>query len=452
MMPTLPAELLPFIVEFQPLFSQSVWKHAQTLLVGAILALGKRTVTACLRVMGKSDDQHFQNYHRVLNRAQWSMLTASRLLLRLLVATFAPTDELVFGLDDTIERRRGEQIKAKGIYRDPVRSSRSHFVKASGLRWLSCMLLARVPWAGAVWGLPFLTALCPSERYYAEQGRQHQKLTERAWQVIALVARWWPERALVFVTDSSFAVFVLLDQVSRLKNVSVLTRLRLDAQLYDFAPPRQAGQPGRPRRKGARRPSPQQRLADPTTPWKKVKIENWYGGGEREVEVYSETCLWGTTGKPYVPLRWVLVRDPLGAFEPQAFLSTQMQHTPEQILTWFVRRWRMEVTFEEARAHLGVETQRQWSDLAIARSTPVLFGLFSLVTLCANALLKDETKVVRTAAWYAKAQPTFSDALAWVRRCLWRSCHFQMSYLEADIVKIPRSLLERLTDAVCYAA
>jgi hypothetical protein len=112
----------------------------------------------------------------------------------------------------------------------------------------------------------------------------------------------------------------------------------------------------------------------------------------------------------------------------------------------------MEVTFEEARAHLGVETQRQWSDLAIARSTPVLFGLFSLVTLCANALLKDETKVVRTAAWYAKAQPTFSDALAWVRRCLWRSCHFQMSYLEADIVKIPRSLLERLTDAVCYAA
>lgn len=149
---TLPAELLPLIVEFQPLFSKSVWKNAQTLLVGAILTMGKRTVTACLRVMGKSDDQHFQHYHRVLNRAQWSTLAASRLLLRLLVATFAPTGELVCGLDDTIERRRGAKIKAKGIYRDPVRSSHSHFVKASGLRWLSCMLLTTVPWASAVCG------------------------------------------------------------------------------------------------------------------------------------------------------------------------------------------------------------------------------------------------------------------------------------------------------------
>lgn len=451
-MPTLPAELLPLIVEFQPLFSKSVWKNAQTLLAGAILALGKRTVTACLRVMGQSDDKHFQNYHRVLNRAQWSAMTASRVLLRLLVATFAPTGELVFGLDDTIERRRGAQIKAKGIYRDPVRSSHSHFVKASGLRWLSCMLLAPVPWANAVWGLPFLTVLCPSERYYAEQGRQHQKLTERAWQVISLVARWLPERALVFVTDSSFAVVVLLDRVTQLKNVSLITRLRMDAQLYDFAPERQPGQKGRPRRRGARRSSPEQRLADPRTKWEQLEVENWYGGGKREVEVYSETCLWGTPGKPYVPIRWVLVRDVQGEFEPCVLLSTELAHEPLQMLTWFVRRWRMEVTFAEARAHLGMETQRQWSDLAIARTTPVLFGLFSLVTLMANRLVQDEATVIRTAAWYAKEQPTFSDALALVRRCLWSSCHFQMSQLEADIVKIPRSLLERLTDAVCYAA
>lgn len=451
-MPTLPAELLPLIVAFQPLFSKSVWNNAQTLLSGAILAIGQRTVAACLRVMGQSDNKHFQNYHRVLNRAQWSALTASRLLLRLLVTTFASTGELVFGLDDTIERRRGAQIKAKGIYRDPVRSSHSHFVKASGLRWLSGMLLQTVPWAGVVWGLPFLTVLCPSERYYAQQGRQHQKLTQRAWQMIALVARWLPERALVFVTDSSFAVLDLLDRVSRLPNVSLITRLRMDAQLYDFAPARKPGQQGRPRLKGARRPAPKQRLADPRTNWEKLEIEHWYGGGSRTVEVYSETCLWYKTGHPPVTIRWVLVRDPLGEFEPQAFLSTELEHTPQQMLTWFVQRWRMEVTFEEARAHLGVETQRQWSDLAIARSTPVLFGLFSLVTLCADALLKDEAKVIRTAAWYAKEQPTFSDALALVRRCLWSSCHFQTSQSESDVVKIPRSLFERLTDAVCYAA
>jgi hypothetical protein len=450
--PHCPPNCCPSSHGFQPLFSKSVWKNAQTLLVGALLAIGKRTVTACLRVMGKSADKHCQNFHRVLNRAQWSALTASRLLLRLLVSTFAPTGELVFGLDDTIERRRGEKIKAKGIYRDPVRSSKSHFVKASGLRWLSCMLLHSVPWAGTVWGLPFLTVLCPSERYYAEQKRQHQKLTERAWQMIALVARWLPDRVLVFVTDSSFAAFVLLDKVRRLKNVSLITRLRMDAQLYDFAPERKPGQKGRPRLKGARRPAPQERLEDPETKWKKIKVKDWYGGGERQVEVYSETCLWGTTGKPYVPLRWVLVRDVLGEFEPCAFLSTELTHKPLQMLTWFVRRWRMEVTFEEARAHLGIETQRQWNELAIARSTPVLFGLFSLVALMANALSKDQAKVVRTAAWYAKEQPTFSDALGLVRRCLWSSCHFQMSNSEADIVKIPRSLFERLTDAVCYAA
>ncbi|MDQ3009870.1 MAG: transposase [Acidobacteriota bacterium] len=172
-MPTLPAELLPLIVEFQSLFSKSVWKNAQALLVGAIVAIGQRTVTACLRVIGKSDDEHFQNYHRVLNRARWSALEAGRLLLRLLHAAFAPTGELIFGLDDTIERRRGKKITAKGIYRGPVPSSHSHFVKASGLRWLSCMLLVAVPWAGAVWGLPFLTVLCPSERYYREKKRRH---------------------------------------------------------------------------------------------------------------------------------------------------------------------------------------------------------------------------------------------------------------------------------------
>lgn len=314
------------------------------------------------------------------------------------------------------------------------------------------MLLATVPWAGAVWGLPFLTVLCPSERYYTEKKRQHQKLTERAWQMIALVARWLPERALVFVTDSSFAVLDLLDRVSRLKNVSLVTRLRMDARLYDFAPERKPGQKGRPRIKGARHPSPKQRLEDPQTKWEKLEIENWYRGQKRQVEVYSETCLWYKAGHTPVTIRWVLVRDPLAEFDSQAFLSTEVEHTPEQILTWFVRRWRMEVTFEESRAHLGVETQRQWSDLAIARSTPVLFGLFSLVTLLANALIKDQTKLVRTAAWYAKEQPTFSDALALVRRCLWSSCHFQTSQLETDVVKIPRSLFERLTDAVCYAA
>ena len=449
---TLPAELMTFIVAFAPLFSKPVFENVKLLLVGAILATGKRTVTACLRITGKGADKNFQTYHRVLNRARWSALEAARVLLGLLVATFAPTGALVFGLDDTIERRRGEQIRAKGIYRDPVRSSHSHFVKASGLRWLCCMLLTDISWAGRCWALPLLTVLCPSERFYEQRRRQHQKLTERAWQIIQLVGRWLPARTLIFVAGSSFAVIELLKRVSLLPDVSLITRLRLDAALYDEAPRRKPGQIGRPRLKGKRRPTLKAMLKEPKTDWTRLKIANWYGDSEREVEVCSDLAVWYHCGLPPVLIRWVLIRDPQKRFESQALLSTSTTHSPQQILSWFVRRWTMEVTFQESRAHLGIETQRQWNDLAIARSTPVLMGLYSIVTLTAEALMKSETKAIRTAAWYAKARPTFSDAIALVRRHLWSDSYFSTSDSESEMIKIPRSLFERLTDAVCYAA
>ena len=449
---TLPAELMSLIVVFAPLFSKSVFEQAKLLLVGAILAIGKRTITACLRVCGKADELHFQNYHRLFNRAHWSPIAASRILLGLLISTFAPTGEVIVGLDDTIERRRGQKIAAKGIYRDPVRSSHSHFVKASGLRWLCAMLLVEVKWAKSIWALPALTALSPSQAYYEKRGRRHQKLTERAWQMIQLIARFLPNRPLIFVADSSFAVLDLLALVSQKSGVSLLTRLRMDAEVWDDAPQRQGHQVGRPRVKGARRKSPQARLDDPETQWEKIEVENWYGGGKREVEVYSECAVWYKSGFVAVPIRWVLIRDPQGKFKAQTLMSTNREHTAEQILSWFVRRWRMEVTFEEARAHLGVETQRHWNSLAIKRTTPVLLGLFSVVTLLAEQLIQEPGKVVRGAAWYAKTQITFADAIAMVRRFLWSSCHFSTSSQTDEVVKIPRSLLERLTDAVCYAA
>src|SRR5215210_394257 len=262
---TLPSELTSLIVGFAPLFSKPVWKHAQVLLAGAILAPGKRTVTSALRVCGLSREKHFQTYHRVLNRARWSSREASRILLGLLIESFAPDGALVFALDDTIERRRGERIAAKGIYRDPVRSSHSHFVKASGLRWLSLMLTVRVPWAERVWALPVLTALCPSERYYEGRGRGHKKLTTWARQMLLQVKRWLPHREVVVVADSSFAALELLDAVRR--EVTVITRLRLDAALYEPAPERRRGQTGRPRKKGRRLPTLKQVADSPKTRW-----------------------------------------------------------------------------------------------------------------------------------------------------------------------------------------
>lgn len=449
---SLPIAFSSVIGVFVPVFSRPVWQHVKVLLTGAVLAPGKRTVTAMLQIMGRSATSDFQTYHRVLNRAVWSPLTASRLLLRLLVAVCIPRGVVVVGLDDTIERRRGEQIKAKGIYRDPVRSSQAYFVKVSGLRWLACMVLLPLSWANRVWALPFLTVLCPSERFYEQRGRRHQTLTERAWQMIRLVGRWLPGRDLVFVADSSFAALELLDKVATLPRASVITRLRLEAALYDPPPPRKPKTMGRPRLQGKRRPTLEAVLADKRTQWTTLRVEQWYGKGPREVEVATDTAVWYHTGKPPVAIRWVLIRDPQEDFKPQALLSTNLAYTPEQILPWFVRRWTMEVTFEEARAHLGMETQRQCNDRAIARTTPALLSLYSIVTLTAHLLLDKGATCVRSTAWYRKTRPTFSDALALVRQQLWDHLHFSMSQQETDMIKIPRALFERFIDAVCYAA
>lgn len=448
----MPVTLTRWIVRFAPLLSKRVWEHAQVLLVGAVLAPGKRTVTAVLRVLGLEQEPRFQKYHRVLNRARWSSLAVARVLLGLVVETFVATGPVIIGIDDTLERRRGAKINAKGIYRDPVRSSRSHMVKASGLRWLCAMVLAEIPWAERVWALPFLTALCPSERYHRQRKQRHKTLSEWAGQLLKLIQHWLPGREVIVVADSSYAVIELLHQVHAQGGVSLITRLRLDAALYDPAPARKPGQNGRPRKKGARQPTLQHVLADPQTRWAPITVKGWYGGGAREVEVCTETAVWYHSGLPPVAIRWVLIRDPQHVFEPQALLTTGLTHTPHQIVEWFVRRWRMEVTFEETRAHLGVETQRQWNDWAIGRTTPALFGLYSLVTLMAHDLFQSHGHVFRTAAWYVKRRPTFSDALAVIRRELWSTCHFSMSAFTEEMVKIPRSVFERLTDTVCYAA
>jgi len=452
-MPTLPCEIIAVLHPFAHVFSARVWTHAIVLLVGAILTPGQRTVTTALRVMGLQDESHFQNYHRVLNRARWPSRQLSKILLQLLVAAFlAPDTPVIVGLDETIERRRGAKIAAKGIYRDPVRSSKEFFVKVSGLRWISMQLLAPIPWAGRIWGLPFLTVLAPSERYHQERGQRHKTIADWGRQMIGQLRRWLPDRQLVVVADSTYAVLELLAHCRCLaKPVTMITRLRLDAALYDPAPPRAPGTKGRPRLKGKRQPTLAQRLVSPDTAWQTLCVR-WYGGSERTIELATGTAVWYHAGEPPVPLRWVLIRDPQGRFDPQALLCTDLDLSAQQIVEGFVLRWQLEVTFHEVRTHLGVETQRQWSDLAILRTTPALFGLFSLVTLFAHDLLRGAPLPVRQAAWYPKSAPTFAETLAFVRQHLWSATISSMSPANADIVVIPRAFLQRLTDTVGFAA
>jgi hypothetical protein len=449
---TLPKGIIQVLRQFETVFSERVWEWAKVLLMGAILAPGERTVAAILRVMGCADEKQFQNYHRVLNRARWSSRELSRRLLVMLVRLFvAGNDPVILGIDETIERRRGRKIAARGVYRDPVRSSKGFFVKTNGLRWISMMVLTRIPWACRVWALPFLTVLAPSERYHEERQKKHKTITDWAWQMILQVSRWLPGRQLVIVGDGAYAVLDFLLKVSHLPQVCAITRLRLDACLYDPAPPRQARQRGRTALKGKAQPKLAARLKDPTTRWEKHTL-SWYGGTTREMEMATGTALWYQSPIPPVAIRWVLIRDPQGQYEPMALLCTDLSVQATQIVEWFVLRWSVEVTFHEVRSHLGVETQRQWSDLAILRTTPALLGLFSLVTIFAQQLLQGQALPVRQATWYSKALPTFSDTLAFVRQHLWPSTFFSVSSQNADTVQIPRALFDRFVETLAFAA
>src|SRR4051812_24588110 len=401
-MRTLPTGMIRILAPFAPLFSERVFEHVQVLLSGAILAPGKRTVSSALKAMGLDQRQQFHRYHRVLSRAVWSSREASRVLLDLLVEAFVPEGApLVVGIDETLERRQGKKIAAKGIYRDPARSSHSHFVKTSALRWVCLTLLVPVPWASRVWALPFLSALAPSERYYQDRGKRHKKLTEWAWQMLLQLRRWQPHRRIIAVVDGGYASLKLLDRCRHLKNpITFITRLRIDAALYEPAPPRKPRQMGRPRLKGPRLPNLSAVLEDPQTTWRTITVSGWYGGGERAVEIVSETAIWHSTGLPAVPVRWVLIRDPREEFEAQALLCTDLEADPERVIRWFVRRWRMEATFQEVRQRLGFETQRQWSEKAIRRTAPTLLGLFSLVTLLAHRRMQQRVAGnVRRSAW-----------------------------------------------------
>lgn len=452
---TPPLQIIALLNAFAPHFTKPAFRHVQTLILGALLTTGRRTVASALRAVGLAKEKQFQNYHRLLSRDKWSSRRLAKVLLLLLIQAFVPTGPLVLGIDETLERRQGDKIKAKGIYRDAARSSKSCLVKASGLRWISLMLLAPIPFAQRTWALPFLSVLAPSERYSKEQGKgkRHKSLASWAGQIMIQVRRWIPERSLVLVADSSYAVLTLLDRLTTLKNpIVVITRLRLDAALYETAPPRKEKQVGRPRKKGKRLPIMASLLEDKATLWTTLEVPRFYSQGRRNVEVVSACCVWYHSGMPPVLIRYVLIRDPAGKFAPQALLCTDLNASPLQIISWFVLRWQLETTFQEVRLHLGVETQRQWSDLAILRTTPALLGLFSLVTLLAQEQWVLGKLCIRESAWYAKELATFSDALACVRRDLWERLGFWMSSQEPDVEKLQSALLARFSDVLCYPA
>ena len=445
----LTTDILAVLAVFSSEFSVPTWKNIQVLLIGAILCRGPRRISNVLRVMGLASICNFSKYHRVLSRAEWDSLALAKILFGLLIKLLPKSWPILIAVDETLERRRGKKIKAKGIYRDAVRSSQTNVVTSFGLKWECMMLIVPLSWCKRPWALPFLTLLAPSKKSNEKAGRRHKTSLDWTCQMVKLISRWL-KKSWILVGDGAYACMNLAGTCIK-QNVTLISRLRLDAQLFEF-PVYKEKKLGRKPIKGTRIQL-KTLLTEQEQTWQ-TGLVNWYGGEKKSVEYLTFICLWYHAGTPPIPLRIVLVKTPNGKNEAETFFSTHVDLEPTQIINYFVLRWNIEVTFEETRAHLGVETQRQWSDKAIARTTPLLMGIYSFVTLVAFKMNQTKTLVsIETASWYdKKGELTFSDILALVRRDIWFQKNFSKSENKPDLRKCTDKTINALIYQLSMAA
>lgn len=434
--------------------------NALILLYGAILAPKKRTVSSILLVLGMAQIPNPSKYHRFFSRAQWSPMRMSQLLLGLLVHTFIKEgDGLVILVDETLERRAGKKIGYKGWFRDAVRSVGNKVAVSLGIRWCCLCLLVTLPWSSRPWALPFLAVPVLSEKTCKREDKTHRSGVWWTMYLLKKVRQWYPTRPITLIGDGGYAAVELVAECRRL-HITLISRLRTDAGLYAFPAPQPASKRGPKPKKGARLPSLATEFSDPKAPWCQSVVE-WYGGMPKSVGYRVGSGLWYTPGHNPVPLRWVLVRyeethkqSGKVTLYSSVFFCSETQDpnlTAEKIIALYVSRWNIEVTFEEMRAQLGMETQRHWSVRAIERTTPCLFGLFSLVVLMAHRL-QPEKLPVHKSKWYQKEQATFSDALAVVRQHLWEARNNSLSRENSETYLIPADLWRQIQYVLAYAA
>jgi DDE superfamily endonuclease len=455
-MPTPPSEIIPLLSTFSVAFTARTFAKSLTLLYGTLLAPGRRTVAAALRAVGLIHDRHFTNYHRVLNRDRWSPWVLSKLLLSLIISLcLAPEMPLILIIDDTLERRQGRRIRYKGTFYDAVRSTLHKASISLGIRWVCLAALVPVPWSPRLWALPFMVVPALSAKTSAQLKKLERTPVDWAGWMVDRVRRWQPERDIHVIGDGAYAAIELVQRCQQLRApVKLVSRLRLDAQLYEQPGPRPQGKRGPKPKKGAKQPHLAERLLDPTTRWQTLTIP-WYSGTSRPVEIITGVSLWHRGGYAPVLIRWVLLRCPEATpkserFKPAALFTSDPTLAAEQIIRLFISRWNIEITFEELRSFLGFETQRQWSDRAIERTTPCLFGIFSVVVLWAKLRHADKLPVRQT-PWYPKSGATFSDVLAAVRCDLWAMPNYVTSGDNPDVVQLPKTLVFSLFEMAYYS-
>jgi hypothetical protein len=422
-MPDLPHSIITVLSIFSPLFSKPTFKKFLTLFHAHILCKGFRTVTGLLKRLGLRDDKNFSNYHDFFNKNKWSALDGAKILFLKLISLLPNNETIYISMDSTVERRKGPEIKGLNIQRDAVRSTKSRKVLVPGLNWLVCTLHIKLLWGDKIWALPFLTILMPPEQPLSSSKnkkdlkkklRRHKTLNDWASQVVKIIRKWAGEgMRITIVGDSAFATYLLANTCIDCK-INLTSRMRLDARTFEFPT---VNKNGRKNLVGKRMPTFNEMLNDPSLVWSKKEI-SWYSGKMKKIEFLTGTSLWYGYGIRPVPIKWVLIRDLKGASDPVALFTLDLEADAMDVISEYISRWPIEVTFEEARRHLGMETQRQWSDLAIDRETPCILASFSIITLIALELQeanRDEMPI-QTSSWYPKKHVTFSDILAYVRR------------------------------------
>lgn len=437
--------------ELKDAFTEPTHARVVTLLLGAIITLGRRTVSNMLRVLGPLAAGHWSSYHRVLSTRRWWIWIATRIVARLVLEAFYPNPRQPVFLagDDTVDGHRGDKVYGKGCHRDAVRSSHTFIAFRWGHKWVVLCVLVHVPWSYRPWALPVLVALYVPAEEDKKQGRRHKTPSELMRQMLAALIHWFPERKFVFAGDGGFGTHALASFAHRhRKHLTVVTRFYPDANLY-AEPPVRGKKTGRPRMRGRKLAAPQQVVA--RTRCRSRLTVGWYGGKSRRVEVVTGTGHWYRAGEGLVPLRWVYVHDLDGTHRDDYFFTTDLDSKPKQIIQTFTGRWSIEVMFAEMRAHLGLETTRGRNRNTVLRAAPCLFGVYTLVVLMYHRL-STRWQAIQGIEWIGKDTTTFSDVITVVRRWLWVEWVFETTCTTVVFSKLPapfrRTVLSAITAAI----
>ncbi|MCA9038569.1 MAG: transposase [Planctomycetaceae bacterium] len=447
-MARIPRDVRTLLESFAEEFSPTVWKRFLSLLTACILVRGRRTICSLIRCLGSDAEGHFSSFHRVFSHRQWSSSALARKMATAIVDHFVPDGVMQLVGDDTVSQHRGEQVYGKGCHRDAVRSSHSHLVHRWGHKWVVLALRVKVPGTDRSWALPMLIALYRTPKESLQRGLRHKTPPELMQGLLALWLRWFPSRKAVFSGDGAFATHKLSQFAARNSSrLTLVSKFVPDAVLHSPPPPRQRGQIGRTRIVGNRLPSPEQVVA--TTQKRRGLTVQWYGGGRRRVEIVTGVGHWYRQGQGLVKVRWVFVHDLTGHHRDEYFYSTEPGIRAADVIEAFVGRWDIEVTFEEMREHLGLETTRGRVRNTVLRVEPCLFLLHTLTAFWYSKLPTHQSGKI-TVGWRGKTSITFSDAIAAVRRCLWDVHLFQHPRIRPHVEKLPQSAKNAILDALAF--